>query len=245
MKKRNILFSLIIFSMVIFSLNPPKIRAHAANSMNLTYDYNTQTLSVTITHNVANPSTHYIQTVTIRVNGTIDTTEVYTDQPTTNTYVYQYNITAGHGATIQVTSVCNISGTLSRSLTVIDPTERPGSFTLSTDAGNPDNDGNFNLMWDNSFAAENYSVYSHTSLITVINQSLNQLSDQMGLSPFLVQGFNNGSYYIVVVAHNNNGDRLSNVEIVNVSITPSTGNGEPQTSIPGYNIIWILGFIGL
>lgn len=239
MRKRNILYFLIILTTFLFTLYQPRVNAHASSNMILSYDFNTQQLNVTITHNVANPNTHYIQSVTIRVNGSIHTQEVYTDQPTTSTYTYQYNITAGHGAAIQVTSVCNLSGTLIRSLTVVDPSGRPGVFSLSTDAGSPDGDGIFNLIWTSSFTADNYSVYSHTSLITKINGSLNQLSNQTGLSPFLIQGFANGSYYFVVVAHNANGETLSNVETVDVLIMP--GNGGPTTTIPGYNIIWILG----
>ncbi|MFW9896442.1 MAG: hypothetical protein ACFFD7_11605 [Candidatus Thorarchaeota archaeon] len=243
MRKRTIFLSLIITSFFLFGMNPPKTSAHSASSMNLSYAFSAQELTVTITHGVSTPSTHYIETVTIRVNGTTDTQEVYTSQPTTSTFMYQYNITAGNGAIIQVTSVCNLAGMLTRTLTVIDPTAKPGSFTLSTDAGDPDNNGNFNLIWTPSLAADNYSVYSHTSLITQINLTLNPLSDQAGVSPLLVQNFSNGTYYFVVEAHNKNGDRLSNVESVSVLILPS--NGGLQPSIPGYNLIWILGLSAL
>ncbi len=111
------------------------------------------------------------------MNGSIVNETTYTSQPTTSTFMYFYSITAGHATTIQVTSVCNVVGTLSRSLTVIDPNAPPISFTLSTDAGSPDGDGRFNLIWTNSMGADNYSVYNHSSLIVGINQSLNQLAD--------------------------------------------------------------------
>lgn len=245
MKKRNIIYCLIFINSLFLFLAFPKAKAHAANSMNLTYDFNAQELTVTITHGVSTPSTHYIETVTIRVNGTIVNTTIYTSQPTTSTFMYMYDITTGHGATIQVTSVCNVVGTLSRSLTVIDPNVPPSSFTLSTDAGSPDGDGRFNLIWISSLGANNYSVYSHASLIVGINQSLNQLADQNALSPLLVQNFLNGTHYFIVVAHNDNGDTLSNVESVNIAIIPGGGNGGPTISGSGYSIIWFLGTIAL
>lgn len=131
MRKRNIIWFLLAINVLSIALISPNVSPHAASGMSLTYDFNTQELSVSVTHSVANPSSHYILSVTIRVNGTIVSSEVYTNQPTTMTFTYLYNITAGHEANIQVTIVCNLTGTISRTLIVGDsngetPPEIPG-----------------------------------------------------------------------------------------------------------------------
>ncbi|KKM82230.1 hypothetical protein LCGC14_1321690 [marine sediment metagenome] len=244
MRKRNLIFYLVFLNIFFLSLNSPKVRAHASTNMNLAFNFNSQKLNVSLTHAVSNPNTHYILSVTIRVNGTLENSETYTDQPTTSTFTYQYNVTAGIGASIQVTAVCNVFGTLSQTIMVSDPNAPPGSFSLSSDAGNPDNDGSFNLIWTDSLGADNYSVYNHSSYIVGINQSLNQLADQNALSPLQVQGFLNDTHYIVVVAYNRNGNRTSNVEIVNVEITPG-GISDGPVSIAGYNLILLLGSIAI
>lgn len=245
MRKRNLIWFLITLNLLSISLISPNVSPHAASGMSLSYDFNDQELSVSITHSVGNPSSHYILSVTIRVNDTIDTADVYTSQPTTMTFIYLYNITAGHGADIQVTAVCNSFGTLIRSIVAVDPDVLPGSFSLSTNAGTPDTNGDFNLIWTTSFGADNYSLYTFTSMITEINLSLTQLADQNALTPFSISGFSNGSYHYLAVAHNKNGDILSNNQLVEVLITPNGGNGEPPTEIPGYNILWILGVTAL
>jgi len=90
----------------------------------------------------------------------------------------------------------------------------PSSFTLTSDAENPDIDGIFNLNWTSSNGAANYSIYAYDKYITEINSSLTLLSDQTATSPYEIN-VNNGTYYYIVVAHNNYGDVLSNcIEIV-------------------------------
>ncbi|MFW9818637.1 MAG: hypothetical protein ACFFE5_03425 [Candidatus Thorarchaeota archaeon] len=237
MKKKTIIYFAIIANLLTMAVFIFPAKAHNPSGMSLNYNFAKQELNVSITHNVANPNNHFIISVVIRVNGSIAKDEIYTSQPTTSTFKYQYNITARHGATIQATANCNIGGTISRNLIVIDPTAKPSNFLLSTNAGNPDNNGIFDLIWTNSAGVDNYSVYSHTSLITEINQSVNIIADQNASSPLLLSGFSNGSYYFLVRAFNENGERDSNVEKVTVLI--SAGNGVPP-GIPGYSIILIL-----
>ncbi len=63
----------------------------------------------------------------------------------------------------------------------------PGPFTLSTDAGNPDSDGTFNLIWSDSAGAVNYSIYFYDNYITKINNSLILLADQIILQLHIYQ----------------------------------------------------------
>lgn len=109
----------------------------------------------------------------------------------------------------------------------------PSSFILSSDAENPDTDGIFNLNWTNSDRADNYSLYTYDKYITEINGSLSLLSDQMAVSPYEIN-VNDGTYYYIVVAHNNYGDALSNcIEIV--VQTPDTDTPTIFINKPGMN----------
>lgn len=116
-KRRLLVYLLILFSIFILTTSA-SVRGNPPASMSLSYDVTTQTLTAQITHNVANPDTHYIETVEIRVNNTLVATETYTDQPTTSSFTYQISVSASDGDTIEVTAICNISGSITRSLTV-------------------------------------------------------------------------------------------------------------------------------
>ncbi|MFX1488892.1 MAG: ABC transporter substrate-binding protein [Promethearchaeota archaeon] len=86
----------------------------------------------------------------------------------------------------------------------------PGPFTLFSTAGTPDNDGIFDLTWTSSSYADNYSVYEYSSYITVINGSLTTLNSEMVGLTLPLSGYSTGTYYFIVVAHNENGDAVSN-----------------------------------
>ncbi|MHA1112627.1 MAG: hypothetical protein ACTSRE_16150 [Promethearchaeota archaeon] len=116
--------------MGLFSF-PTFTRANSPSNMVLTYEASTATLNVTITHNVADESSHFIESVTIKVNDSIVETQTYTSQPTTSTFLYQYtNINATTGDVITVIAVCNISGQIEKSLTIGTPEEKIPGFTL-------------------------------------------------------------------------------------------------------------------
>jgi surface protein len=116
----------------------------------------------------------------------------------------------------------------------------PGDFTLSCDAETPDTDGVFTLTWTSSASADNYSVYRHSSYITEINGSLTLLANEITELPLMLINYADGTYYFIVVAHNEYGDTLSNcIEIV-VAI-PEEGNG--GGIIPGYLVSLLMIFI--
>ncbi|MFW9866868.1 MAG: ABC transporter substrate-binding protein [Candidatus Thorarchaeota archaeon] len=96
----------------------------------------------------------------------------------------------------------------------------PSAFSLNTDADDPDFDGIFNLIWTDSNGADNYSIYMHSSPISIIDGSQTLLNYQNAISPFPVMGLKNGEYYFVVVAHNEIGDTLSNNVLVSVQLPP-------------------------
>ena len=94
------------------------VRGHSPSNMSLSYNSVSEELSVSITHNVATPNSHYIWRIRIWVNASLVNTSQYNSQPTTSTFVYQYNIVAGNGATIQATADCIQGGSITRSITV-------------------------------------------------------------------------------------------------------------------------------
>ena len=116
----------------------------------------------------------------------------------------------------------------------------PGEFTLSSDAGNPDDDGFFNLIWTDSAFADNYSIFQHNSFISNINDSLSIIANQTALSPFLLSK-PSGIFYFIAVAYNETGSTLSNcisIEVTQIIITIQnpTSNELFSMSSPSFSI---------
>jgi len=103
-------------------------------------------------------------------------------------------------------------------ITVIIPPP-PGAFVLSSDADVPDTDGSFTLNWTTSEEAMNYSVYRHSSYIMEINGSLTLLASGITDLSMALSGYLDGTYYFIVVAHNDYGDTLSNCIKIEVEFT--------------------------
>ena len=91
-------------------------------------------------------------------------------------------------------------------------------FLLTSDAGDPDMDGNFNLTWINPIAANNFSVFYYNKYITTIHENLTILADQNATSPYPIFGLSSDAYYFIIVGYNNSGSTLSNCLIVNVHL---------------------------
>lgn len=91
-------------------------RAHPPSDMLLEYDSNTNTLEVSISHIVPDNTTHYIFSVIVSVNGSIDQNPVYTSQPDLAFFIYEYTVITKNGSTIGVTATCSEGGSISRTL---------------------------------------------------------------------------------------------------------------------------------
>ncbi|MHA2254352.1 MAG: hypothetical protein ACXAD7_28675, partial [Candidatus Kariarchaeaceae archaeon] len=95
------------------------------------------------------------------------------------------------------------------------PLTEPGEFTLTSDAGVPDDDGNFVLSWTASEGADGYSVYvSPVGCISDPSQLTVPLAFNITDLTYAITDLPNGTYYFVVVAHNIVGMTLSNCEQV-------------------------------
>jgi hypothetical protein len=103
---------------------------------------------------------------------------------------------------------------------VVELPSPPSNFTLFSNVETPDNDGNFDLNWTASDGAMNYSVYQYSSYITEINGSLTLLIAETTDLTLPLNSYSNGTYYFIAVAHNINGDTLSNCIEVVVQILP-------------------------
>jgi surface protein len=119
----------------------------------------------------------------------------------------------------------------------------PEDFLLSSTAGNPDIDGTFNLDWTYSTGANNYSVYRHSSYITEINGSVTLLADEITDFTLLCSSYSDGTYYLIVVAHNNDGDTLSNC--IMVTVVREDGSPDNPLVIPSFNLVLIIAVLGV
>ena len=124
----------------------------------------------------------------------------------------------------------------------ISPPTPPGSFVLSSNAGTPDDDGAFSLAWTSSSGANNYSVYQFSSYISNINGSLTQLANEINTLTLSQSGFSDGTYFFIVVAFNDSGNKTSNVLIIIVEL--SVGDSTTP-DIPGFNLIIVGLVIGI
>ncbi|MFX0075960.1 MAG: hypothetical protein ACFE96_10990 [Candidatus Hermodarchaeota archaeon] len=116
MSKRKIYYSISVFFIVLFSIAIVNVRAHPPEDMQLAYDSNTNTISVIIVHGVSDNTTHYIASVQVKVNGSTDQTHYYSSQPSLFDFTYQYTVITNNGSIIEVTAICSVSGSLTKTL---------------------------------------------------------------------------------------------------------------------------------
>ncbi len=86
----------------------------------------------------------------------------------------------------------------------------PGPFSLtSPDAGSPDYDGEFDLIWGISAGADNYTVYWDTTSFTTYTGDQTILIDEQNVNTAHFSTLNNGTYYFRVCARNMTGETYS------------------------------------
>jgi hypothetical protein len=124
--------------MIVLSSMP--VAAHPPSSMTLDYNWDTQTLSVSASHSVADPNTHYIWNITVYKNDVKVVSRTYTSQGSTASASDTFNLAAIDGDVFRVWAECNGFGTLERTLTVTEPaptttttTPTDGATTTPTD----------------------------------------------------------------------------------------------------------------
>ena len=111
---------------------PPCASAHPPSDVQLAFDPGSRNLSVTITHMVADPTTHYVKRVLITGGNSVISNNTYTSQPSPSTFTYSYPIPEGVAGEIQVEADCSLFGSTTRSIQV------PGDSSAPTaDAAPP------------------------------------------------------------------------------------------------------------
>lgn len=98
----------------------------------------------------------------------------------------------------------------------------PGEFFLTSNANNPDTNGDFTLSWTVSEGAEEYSLYMSDSYISYINQDLDLISHQTDNTPVEINNLKTGEYFFITASYNSSGVTLSNCLQVNI-LRPSPG----------------------
>jgi hypothetical protein len=112
--------------------------AHAPAGVSVSYDESSGDLGVVITHQVDNPTTHYVKHVTILVGTTGLIDKSYTSQPDKSAFTYRYNLPQLKGAVgdINVNVECSVFGSRSGTL-MLTETQVPPDTRLSPDVQPP------------------------------------------------------------------------------------------------------------
>jgi uncharacterized GH25 family protein len=109
----------LISTILLVALIPIMIFAHPAKKVEATYNQETGKIKVVATHNVSDPTTHYIKTITVTVDGKLVKTLNYTSQTDKNTQQDEVVIPEiKKGCTVVVNTVCNKFGTKATTITI-------------------------------------------------------------------------------------------------------------------------------
>jgi hypothetical protein len=111
-------YTLLILGILTVMMVVSVVSAHPPSDLNLTYDKSSGNLSATFTHQVADPTTHFVKNVKVTVDGKEVLNENYTSQPTADVFTYVYPINASPNSVIDVIGHCNILGSKENSITV-------------------------------------------------------------------------------------------------------------------------------
>ena len=111
----------ILAAVLVVCILIPPVSAHSPSGMSVTYQELSKELLVSITHAVPNPGEHYIQEVTVAINGKVVNDSRYTSQPAPDTFTYTYPISTVPGDEIKVTALCSLAGSTSRTLHTTGP----------------------------------------------------------------------------------------------------------------------------
>ncbi len=95
-------FLFLLVAIVVLFILPQAAVAHSLSDMQVSDDPAAQQISVTITHQVPDPASHYVKVVVIKVNGQVSVTSPYTSQPSPSSFTYTYSLRAGTGDTVKV-----------------------------------------------------------------------------------------------------------------------------------------------
>ena len=118
--------------MIVLSSQP--VVAHSPTNMTLEYNWDTQVLSVAISHTVADPNNHFIENITIYKNDVKVDSMAYTSQGSTSAASDSFNVAAVDGDVLRVWANCSVSGFIQDTITITEPGT---TSTTTTDGTTP------------------------------------------------------------------------------------------------------------
>jgi len=132
-RTRNIsrLIPLAVFVLIIASIQMP-VQAHSPGPMTLSYDVESDTLWVQVTHSVSGD--HRVLQIQVWKNDVLVNTRAYdAPQETTSGMDDTFMVPANSGDVLKVTATCSISGSVTAEITVgVDETDTTTETTTST-----------------------------------------------------------------------------------------------------------------
>ncbi len=99
---------------------------------------------------------------------------------------------------------------INQKLEILRNSDNPGNFTLSTDKNIVLEEGIFTLFWTPSKGADNYSLYSSTKNITIIDGDCTLIKDNITRLNYTIVAGDIGLIFYIVEAYNKSGSTLSN-----------------------------------
>ncbi|MHA1576133.1 MAG: hypothetical protein ACTSU3_02110, partial [Candidatus Thorarchaeota archaeon] len=129
-RKSTSLFCILFVSLLISQAAP--VRAHTPGPITVEYDFDTQVLTVEVTHSVSDVNTHYIIQIVVEKNSVEFTTRDYTSQQSTTGMSDTFDVPAVDGDQLRVTASCSISGQIVGTVTVTESTTTPTTTPTST-----------------------------------------------------------------------------------------------------------------
>ncbi|MFX1478123.1 MAG: SBBP repeat-containing protein [Promethearchaeota archaeon] len=111
----------------------------------------------------------------------------------------------------------------------------PAYFELTTDANNPDEDGNFELIWTRSEYALNYTIYfTNQSSLDISYQVLYDFTPpfEWSIYRYQIEGWANGTYEFQVIAYNEFGEFQTEWLEIKISIPNDNLSPNDRLEIP-------------
>lgn len=122
---------LLPFILLVVAYSPLPAYAHTPGPMTLSYDADTNELTVTVTHAVSTPS-HYIASIEVWKNDISQELRTYASQESSSGMDDTFSIDATGGDVLKAIAICSISGSVTAQITVSIDTTPTGTATTTT-----------------------------------------------------------------------------------------------------------------
>ncbi|MFX0107650.1 MAG: hypothetical protein ACFE7R_05165 [Candidatus Hodarchaeota archaeon] len=133
MTTRGLIFASVLFFSLVLLPQSMMASAHNPGGVSLEYDSGTDTLTVTVSHSVDDPNTHYIYRIVVEKNSIEVASRDYTSQDSTSGTSDAFTLAAIDGDVLEATAYCSISGQNSAQITVSIATTTETTTTTPSD----------------------------------------------------------------------------------------------------------------